>query len=328
MNILIANNSVIPAFKYGGTERVIWWLGKELAKRGHAVTYLVKKGSHCNFARVIELDDTLPLNQQIPPGIDIVHAHYQHAGVVQQPYVNTLHTNIDNPLHALHPNTIFVSADHARRYGSESFVYNGLDWDEAGKPELNRQRKHFHFLGKAAWRLKNVQGAIDVVTATPKERLAVLGGNRLNIKMGFRFTLSPRISFYGMVGGEEKNRLLNNSKGLLFPVRWHEPFGLALIESLYFGCPVFGTPYGSLPEIIGPGFGLLSACTAELSQAILQADSFDKAKCHQYAVDVFNSGKMAEAYLAKYNHVLNGETLNAGTPMLLQTPAEKFLPWR
>jgi glycosyltransferase involved in cell wall biosynthesis len=327
MNILIANNSVIPAFKYGGTERVIWWLGKELAKRGHRVTYLVNKGSYCDFARVIELDETKPLNQQIPDGTDIVHAHYQHAGLVEQPYVNTLHTNIDNPEHALHPNTIFVSGDHARRYGSDSFVYNGLDWDATGKPDLNRRRNHFHFLGKAAWRIKNVKGAIDVVTATPKERLAVLGGSRLNIKMGFRFTVSPRVSFYGMVGGGEKNLLLNNSKGLLFPVRWHEPFGLALIESLYFGCPVFGTPYGSLPEIVSKEFGHLSASADELSRAILQADSFDRAKCHQYAADVFNSGKMAEGYLAKYAAVLDGKSLNSRSPMLLQAPAEKFLPW-
>ena len=36
-------------------------------------------------------------------------------------------------------------------------------------------------------------------------------------------------------------------------MRWHEPFGIALIEALYFGCPVFGTPYGSLPEIVEEG---------------------------------------------------------------------------
>ncbi|RYE12133.1 MAG: glycosyltransferase family 4 protein, partial [Sphingobacteriales bacterium] len=53
MNILIAHNSVIPAFKYGGTQRVIWWLGKELVKRGHKITYLVAKGSHCDFATII-----------------------------------------------------------------------------------------------------------------------------------------------------------------------------------------------------------------------------------------------------------------------------------
>jgi hypothetical protein len=31
MHILIVHDSIIPAFRYGGTERVIWYLRKELA---------------------------------------------------------------------------------------------------------------------------------------------------------------------------------------------------------------------------------------------------------------------------------------------------------
>ncbi|MBX9724388.1 MAG: hypothetical protein K2X81_23465, partial [Candidatus Obscuribacterales bacterium] len=67
-------------------------------------------------------------------------------------------------------------------------------------PDLLRKRNKFHFLGKAAWSVKNVAGAIDVIKATKNEELMVLGGHRLNLKMGFRFTLSSRIQFYGMVG--------------------------------------------------------------------------------------------------------------------------------
>ena len=53
-----------------------------------------------------------------------------------------------------------------------------------------------------------------------------------------------------MVGGTNKTKLLNQSKGLLFPVRWHEPFGLAILESLHYGCPVFGTPRGSCLKLV------------------------------------------------------------------------------
>ncbi|MEF9931013.1 MAG: glycosyltransferase, partial [Bacteroidales bacterium] len=53
-----------------------------------------------------------------------------------------------------------------------------------------------------------------------------------------------------MIGGEQKLNILKESKGLIFPVIWNEPFGLAITESLYCGAPVFGTPYGSLPELI------------------------------------------------------------------------------
>ena len=60
--------------------------------------------------------------------------------------------------------------------------------------------------------------------------------------------------------------LLNASRGLIFPVRWHEPFGLAVIESLYFGCPVFATPYGALPELVQEVLDKLA--DGELSQPL------------------------------------------------------------
>ena len=135
-------------------------------------------------------------------------------------------------------------------------MHNGLDWNDYSTPELMKSRNYFHFLGNAAWRVKNVSGAINVIKKTKTQRLKVLGGVRFNFKMGMRFTFSTKVGFEGMVGGQTKFDLLNGSKGLIFPVKWHEPFGLAIIESLYFGCPVFGTPYGSLPELVTSDFGL------------------------------------------------------------------------
>ena len=175
--------------------------------------------------------------------------------------------------------------------------------------------------------MKNVRGAINIINQTKKEKLKVLGGNRLNINMGFRFTTSTRISFYGMVGGNKKFSLLNDSKGLLFPVRWHEPFGLAITESLYFGCPVFGTPYGSLPEIVNSEVGFLSAKSAALIDAVENKNNFSSKICHDYALENFNSKKMALQYLEKYFIVLNGESLNKDNPKLLQIQTEKFLPF-
>ena len=104
-------------------------------------------------------------------------------------------------------NSIFVSENHANRYGSDSFVHNGLDWEDYGEPNLDNERSYFHFLGNAAWKVKNVKGAIATIKQTQKEQLKVLGGKRINFKMGVRFTLSSRISFEGMVGGETKKQI-------------------------------------------------------------------------------------------------------------------------
>lgn len=328
MRILIVNNCIIPVHQYGGTERVIWGLGKELTQLGHKVTYLVNQGSTCDFATVLFIDPAKPIVDQIADNYDVVHFQFQPHGVeaLKLPYVVTMHGNT-NDLNTLNSNTVFVSKNHAERYGSSSYVHNGLDWRAYDRPDIQMERKYFHFLGKAAWRVKNVAGAIDVIKKTKDEKLMVLGGVRFNFKMGVRFTFSPRIRFAGMVGGSEKHRLLNQSKGLVFPVRWHEPFNLAIIESLFYGCPVFGTPYGSLPELVGNDVGFLADNVASLTDAVNHADRFSRVRCHEYARDLFNSRRMAIEYIKCYDRVMSGQHLNPSPPQLKNIQVSKFLDW-
>jgi len=325
MNILLAYNTIIPVIKYGGTQRDIWYLGRELVKMGHEVTFLVSKGSRCDFARVLNWDVSRTLDEQIPENTDIVNLHFPFGGRLDKPFVVSIHGN--GACDGLSENTTFVSRDHARRFNAEAFVYNGMDWDDYGKVNLALEREYFHFLGKAAWKKKNLKGAIQIINQSKGEHLKVLGGWRMNLKMGPRFTFSPKVSFTGMVGGERKNALLQRSKGLIFPVRWREPFGLAIIESLYFGCPVFGTPYGSLPELVTGDFGFLSNRSYEIVEALQNIRSYSRQKCHEYARDVFNSRKMAESYLEIYRKVLNGEKLNRNKPVYLEDPENLPLPW-
>lgn len=326
MNILIVSESKIPAFLYGGTERIIWWLGKELVELGHKVTYLVKAGSECHFANIIVRNNLVPIEQQVPDDIDVVHFQEPVLNFVKHPSIATIHGNYGS--NTVFPiNSVFVSKDHAIRHGATAYVYNGIDAAEYGRPDFNGKRSYFHFLGKAAWRVKNVKGAIGVASAAG-ERLEVLGGTRLNLKMGFRFTPNLNVRFRGMVGGEQKNSYLKKSKGLIFPVRWHEPFGIALIESLYFGCPVFGTPYGSLPEIVTEQLGVLSNSESELAEAIKYADDFDRKACHEYVCDRFLTKDMAKSYLALYEKVLTGASLNMECPHLLPSRDSKFLAWK
>ena len=322
MNILIFHNSILPVSKYGGTERIVYWLGKQYALVGHKVTFLCQAGSTSEFARMIVYNPEISINEQIPEEIDIVHLDHKPVQPVTKPYIVMIQGNEDHDVD-LDLNTIFVSKNHANRYKSEAYVHNGLDLSDYGKPTFTQKRTHLHFLAKASWRLKNVKGAIELSRKT-NNKLAILGGTRLNIKMGFRFTPYPSIQFYGMVGGDEKNHLLNNSKGLLFPVLWHEPFGIALIESLYMGCPIFGTPYGSLPELITPEVGFLSNKKSELIAQLTDIERFDNKKCSEYVADNFTIRRTAEAYLKYYEVVLNGKTINQTPPKELEMQP-KFL---
>jgi glycosyltransferase involved in cell wall biosynthesis len=322
MHILLVNGTSIPVFQYGGTERVIWDLGKALTQLGHQVSYLVPEGSTCDFAQVIPIRPHLSWAEQIPAGVDITHFQFHPKCDIPTPYLVTEHGNARKKM-AYPLNTVFVSKNHAQRYGSDQYVLNGLDWSNYGEVNFDIPREYYHFLGKGAWRVKNLKGAINVAQKA-NVRFEVLGGTRLNLKRGFRYTWSRRIQFHGMVGGQEKFNLLNGSRGMIFPVRWHEPFGLAIIESLYFGCPVFATPYGAIPELVPEDCGVLSAQCSVLAAAV-QANQFDPKRCHQHAVENFNALTMSKRYLEKYEQVLSGKSLNAVAPVILDV--NRSLAW-
>ncbi len=323
MNILIQHNALLPVSQYGGTERVVWWLGKYLTKMGHRVTFLVKAGSTCPFAEILAYDPAKRLDEQIPDYVDVVHLNSVF-GETRQPQLLTAHGNY-HVGEKLSINSVFVSKNHAERHRATAFVHNGLDFDEYGKPDLDSPRKHLHFLAKAAWRVKNVKGAIELARRS-KNRLEVMGGNRLNIKMGFRFTPYPSVRFHGMVGDAEKSKIMSQSKALLFPVLWHEPFGIAIVESLFMGCAVVGTPYGSLPEIVTDEVGFLSEYKSKLVDKLLNINEINPKICHQYATDNFSAETMAKKYLEYYEEILAGRNLNLQTPTLLEN-SPKFLPF-
>lgn len=312
---IIDRGKEIPAIKYGGTERVIWGLGYELAQLGHQVVFIVPKGSKCEWAEIINYDPEVDINSLIPENTDIVHMHFRPVTEPKVPYLLTMHSNYPND--NLPINTVFISKNHAERFHSETYVYNGLLWSDYSNIDLDKKREHLHFLGKASWRIKNLAGASEKAIKSGN-KLKVLGGKRwkmYNLKRNPLYTLHPKVSYCGMADNKKKMEIMEQSKGLLFPVKWDEPFGLAIIESLYAGCPVFGSKRGSIPELVPPSVGFTSNNREELINAI-KTKSFDPYVCHEYASTNFSAKLMTENYLKLYERILKGETLNQSLPYM------------
>jgi glycosyltransferase involved in cell wall biosynthesis len=276
---------------------------------------------------VYTYNESVTFNTLIPAGIEVVHLNHHVNEIPNIPYIQTMHGNLNHAMD-LDENTVFVSKNHAARFGSDCYVHNGIDPADYGTPILNTDavKNYFHFLGDAAWRVKNVKGAIQIAKMA-HQKLRVIGGVRFNFNQGIRLTFDTHVRFDGMQGGAEKNEIIKYSKGLIFPVRWHEPFGLALIESLYFGCPVFGTPYGSLPEIITPEVGHLTTTASGLADAVARVNDFNRKRCHEYVMDNFTHIQMSASYLRLYEKVLNGEKLNPKAPIIQSIQSDKFLPF-
>ena len=314
MHILIVCNGIIPVKKYGGTERVVWWLGQELHRRGHRITFLAAQGSQASFAQVLTYNPQKLIAEQVPDNVDMVHSFVPIQEPLPKPYIFTLEGN-SRPYEEYDINTIFVSKNHAQRHNSEAFVYNGLGLDEYGKVDFNTTRNHLLFLGQDR-KEKNLPGCRYIARKVGETLVA--GGAEKRNKLFINWQKDNTI-YKGLVGGEEKLTLLRHSKALLFPVVWDEPFGIVMPESLYFGAPVFGTCYGSLPEIVTKEVGFLSNNKEELVEAVKNLDSYDAKTCHEYVCDNFAAKQMADKYLMYYEQVLNGKSINEKKPKSVLT---------
>ncbi|MFL5459116.1 MAG: glycosyltransferase [Gemmatimonadales bacterium] len=304
MHVALYTHSVVPVRGYGGTQRVVIWLARGLAELGHKVTLLALTGSHIAEGTVVELqpadlaDSRFDLSRFVPDTADILHLHAPLARPPAQPHVFTLHGNRSPPLAAA--NTIFLSADHARRHGGSAFVYNGVDPSEF----IFRAEKSGYdlFLGRLH-RAKGYRWAIGGAKRAQK-RLIVAGGWRPSLRRSLRFV--------GSVDGQRKAALLAGADCLWMPALWEEPFGLTLIEAMMSGTPILGTRRGALPEIVSEEVGKLADSLDEVIAHRDAIDRIDPYACRGRAERWFTHTRMAEGYVRMYQNYLASGTLPEG----------------
>lgn len=321
MKILFAHNCLLPIKKYGGTERILFWHMKELAKRNHQVYFIGPPGSQLSEYSIKYIPNIHnDWRLLIPKDIDIIHLYAPTSQWPDRPFLLTVEGN--GQIGEVFPqNTVFVSRKHAENYGSTHYVHNALDLSEYPyRKKSGKSWKHFLFLAKAKWKVKNLKGCISAVKMSKKH---------LHIAGGRHFGISPRIHSYGMVGQKRKISLLNKTDALLFPVRWHEPFGIAIIEAMACGLPVIGSPYGSLPELINSSVGHICQNHNELVDILNKDQSyFNPDEIRNYIEEKFSISVLADKYLEYYEKVLSNQTLNPGPPKLqLSTQPETLLPF-
>jgi glycosyltransferase involved in cell wall biosynthesis len=305
MHIAVVSHYRLPVKAYGGTERVAVALVRALALLGHRVTLIAAPGTRVREARVLEVPPAtltaadIDLATLAPPGADILHAFFQLKRVPSHPFVQTLHGNL-RPGASLPPHNICVSRDHARRYGSEVFVYNGLDPGDF----LFRSVKDDYdlFLG----RLHSGKGYRWAIEGAKRS------GRRLLLAGGWRPSFRRNIRFVGEVGGRRKAELLAGARCLWMPALWPEPFGLTTIEALFSGTPVLATHWGALPEVVSPDVGALCDTVDELVAAAATIHTRDPAACRAHAERYFSHRVMAEEYLRMYRCLLDTGVLPPG----------------
>jgi glycosyltransferase involved in cell wall biosynthesis len=318
MKIVIYHPVVLPVLHYGGTERVLMWLVEALTQLGHQVSVFAAPGSRMpeGVECITDRSELIKKAQEF----DIFHAFTKTEqfwmDLFEGRYLVTVHGNGQSG-ESFHPNTVFVSRNHAARHGATAFVYNGLDLNDFKAPPLPRS-DHYVFLTKTTWRVKNLKGAIRLASKW-KQNLWVAGGSGpiwLKIWVQLKKLFGQDWKWVGSVDQKSKAEFLEGAKAMIFPLLWNEPFGIVITESLACGTPVLAHPYGSVPELLEFAPQCLMKNEEDWKKALtgeIQLPSPEE--CRAWVEKHFTKEKMAENYLRLYELVKMGKPLNAEVPV-------------
>jgi len=309
MKIVFHFEEILPVKTYGGIERILFWHMKQLASLNHQVVLIGHPESKVEEYGItlikLDLKNKSAWESLIPSDADIIHLSYNYTPNIFIPTINTVHGN-GKIGENFTLNSVFVSRKHAEIHDSNCFIHNAIDLSEYPFSEKKLNWNTFLFLAKASWRVKNLKHAIWACRKASKH-LHIIGGRW--------FGLSRVIHNHGIIGGNDKMKIMNDCDALIFPVRWHEPFGIAIIEAMSQGLPVIGSPYGSLPEIINEEVGYIVSSHQELLQVLnTPTKVFCPKKIRKYVEENFSIEKYSEKYLELYKKVIAKEKLNQFIP--------------
>jgi glycosyltransferase involved in cell wall biosynthesis len=124
-----------------------------------------------------------------------------------------------------------------------------------------------------------------------------------------------RVIYIGELDSDAKKQWYRHAKATLFPVRWGEPFGMVLIESMACGTPVLAFPEGAVPEIVTHGkTGLIVSSLARMVEAVGPIARIDRRECRRDVLARFSLETMSKGYAALYQSLV-------GTPLTRRSAA-------
>jgi len=329
----------VPPPAYGGTERIIGELVRELHGRGHEVTTFASGDSTVPGRLVPTVQTalwpagftgdpapwfmaTIGLVLDHAADFDLIHSHVEWyspllARVAPVPVVTTLHGRLDVPWARRlirRDSGRYVAISHAQAALQPAIpwaavIHNGLALDAS--PFGPGPGEDLCFVGRIAPE-KGVADAIEVAVHTGRRLLiAAKSGKseteRNYLEAVFRPALEragSAVEWLGELTVAERNQILAASWATLMPGAWPEPFGLVAIESLACGTPVVARRVGALPEILRDGIdGFLGDDVPGLVAGVGRVGELDRAAIRSAVLERFSAERMTDGYEALFARV-------------------------
>jgi glycosyltransferase involved in cell wall biosynthesis len=336
----------VPPALYGGTERVVSWLTEELVRLGHDVT-LFASGDSLTTARLVpacpralrldpERVDQLAYHMVMldqvfseKDNFDVLHFHvdYLHFPISRREqiaHITTLHGRLDLPdlvpLYRHFRDMPVVSISNAQRLplpwaNWQGTVHHGLPRDSFSRGR--GEGGYLAFLGRTSPE-KGLDQAIEIAKRAGMPLKIAAKIDRVD-RPYFKTVIEPLldhplIEFIGEIGYPEKGAFLGEAAALLFPINWHEPFGLVMIEAMACGTPVIAYPLGSVAEVMQDGVtGFVVPDLEGAVRAVNRIGEIDRKKCRRYFEQHFGAERMAQQYLKIYQRLARRES--SSTPV-------------
>lgn len=96
------------------------------------------------------------------------------------------------------------------------------------------------------------------------------------------------VDYRGLVGPEERGKLMSRAKAQFTPTLYVEPFGSVCAEAMMTGTPVITTDFGAFTELIRPGIdGFRCRTLQDFIDAARKVGDLDPHEIHRYAQERF-----------------------------------------
>ena len=108
---------------------------------------------------------------------------------------------------------------------------------------------------------------------------------------------SANVDYRGVVGIEERGRLMARARAVLAPTLYLEPFGGVAVEAQFCGTPAITTDWGAFPETVVQGVtGFRCHYLGEFVEAIHRASTLDRTAIRRRAIETYSLAVVGAQY--------------------------------
>ena len=323
-----------PPRHYGPWESVVSLLTEELVRLGLDVTLFATGDSRTSGKLAAVCPRPYSEDPSVEPKVaeclhiaevferaadfDVIHNHFDflpltYSGLIKTPVVTTIHgfsspsiIPVYRKYNDLGHYVAISEADKSPELDYLATIHHGID--VAQFPFCEAAGEYLLFFG----RIHPDKGVHEAIQVARQSGIKLVIAGIIQDQDYFSTQVEPYVDgrtvvYLGSVGPDRRAEVLGNALAMLHLIRFDEPFGLSMVESMACGTPVIAFARGSIPEVIRHGeTGYIVEAIEGAVEAVAGVHSINRANCREDVERRFSHTRMAHDYVGVYQEILSG----------------------